>query len=198
MSDPMKTRASLIRRLPNPENVSAWDEFATIYAPLVYRLARKQGLQPNDADDVVQEVMTSVARSVEAWLAREDRGGFRAWLFRIARNTAVNFLTRNKHRRLGAGGDDFHQWLDQQPAPEETDEFVAEYEREVFRWAAARVREEVTEPTWLAFWETTMESRPIAEVANETGMSVGSVYIARSRVMARLRKMVGQYEDRDA
>lgn len=198
MSDPLETRASLIRRLPDPANAAAWDEFATIYAPLVYRMARKQGLQPSDADDVVQEVMASVARSVEAWLARDDRGGFRAWLFRIARNTAVNFLTRHKHRRLGAGGDEVQQWLDQQPAPEETSEFLAEYEREVFRWAAAKVREEVSEQNWLAFWETTMESRPIAEVAEETGMSVGSVYIARSRVMARLRKMVGRYEERDA
>jgi hypothetical protein len=71
MSDPLETRASLIRRLPDPANASAWDEFSTIYAPLVYRLARRQGLQPCDADDVVQEVMASVA---------EQFGQFLAWL----------------------------------------------------------------------------------------------------------------------
>ena len=72
MPSPPETRASLILRLPDAADARAWDEFAAVYAPLVYRLARRQGLQPADADDLVQEVLSAVARSVEGWLASDE------------------------------------------------------------------------------------------------------------------------------
>lgn len=198
MSSPPETRASLILRLPNAADAAAWEEFVDVYGPLVYRLARQRGLQPADSDDLVQEVLSSVARSVERWLENPDRGRFRAWLLRIARNTAINFLTRRKHRPI-ATGDDNAQWLEQVAAPDarpsnESREFDLEYRREVFHWAAEQIREAVSETTWRAFRMTSIEDRPIAVAAEELGVSVGSVYIARSRVMARLRQLVSQFE----
>lgn len=195
MTDPQSTRASLIGRLPDAGNGAAWDEFASLYAPLIYRLARKQGLQPSDADDVAQEVMSAVARSVDDWLQRSDRGSFRAWLFRIARNTSINFLTRRKHQRLGTGGDSGQDWLENIPA--ESAEFDIEYRREIFRWAAAQMRQLVSAAHWNVFCETTLHSRPIAEVASEYAMSIGSVYIVRSRVMSRLRELVRRFEEQE-
>jgi RNA polymerase sigma-70 factor (ECF subfamily) len=199
MTSPPETRASLILRLPDAADAAAWEELVDVYGPLVYRLACRQGLQPADADDLVQEVFASVARSVERWLENPDRGRFRAWLLRIARNTAINFLTRRRHRPLAAG-DDNSAFLDRIAAPGEdaSSEFDLEYRREVFHWAAEQVRECVAERTWLAFWLTSVEDRTIANVAEELGMNVGSVYIARSRVMARLRELVGKFEQRDA
>jgi RNA polymerase sigma-70 factor (ECF subfamily) len=76
---------------------------------------------------------------------------------------------------------------------EETAVFDLEYRREVFLWAAAKVRETVTPTTWQAFWQTSVEARPIAGVAQSLGISVGSAYIARSRVMAKLRDQASQY-----
>ncbi|MBM82167.1 MAG: hypothetical protein CMJ78_16495 [Planctomycetaceae bacterium] len=105
-SSPPDTRASLILRLRNAADAEAWDEFTTIYSPVVFRLATRHGLQPADADDLVQEVLSAVARSVSRWLKRDDRGTFRAWLFRIARNTAIDFLTRHKHQPWATGGDE--------------------------------------------------------------------------------------------
>src|SRR5438045_9641942 len=98
MSSLPETRASLILRLPDAADARAWDDFVAVYAPLVYRLARRHGLQPADADDVVQEVLTAVARSGEAWLKRPDRGPCRAWLLRIARNLSINAPTRTNTR----------------------------------------------------------------------------------------------------
>ncbi|HAD61741.1 MAG TPA: sigma-70 family RNA polymerase sigma factor, partial [Planctomycetaceae bacterium] len=88
------TRASLILRLQNADDVAAWDEFSAIYAPVVYRVAIARGLQAADAENLVQEVMLSVARSVDQWLERTNRGSFRAMLLRISRNAAVDILTR--------------------------------------------------------------------------------------------------------
>ena len=194
---PPETRASLILRLRDAADVAAWDEFTEIYGPVVFRVARRQGLQPADADDLVQEVLTAVAHSVAQWLERSDKGAFRAWLLRIARNTAIDFLTRRKHLPWSKGGDDAARLLEDAPAPEQdiSGEFDLEYRREVFHWAADRVRESVTEATWQAFWLTSIGNRPIDAVAGELGLSVGSVYIARSRVMKRLRVCVKQFEE---
>ena len=69
---PPETRASLILRLQNQEDIVAWEEFVEIYSPVVFRLAIRHGLQPADADDLVQDVSISVARSVGKWLDRES------------------------------------------------------------------------------------------------------------------------------
>jgi|EndMetStandDraft_8_1072994.scaffolds.fasta_scaffold668272_1 RNA polymerase sigma-70 factor (ECF subfamily) len=186
-----ETRASLILRLPDAADARAWDDFVVIYAPLVYRLARRHGLQPADSDDLVQEVLAAVARSVDLWLAKRDRGPFRAWLLRIAKNHAMNALTRHKHRPVGTGDSGMNQRLAQHPQNGDVEsEFDIEYRRELFRWAAEQVREEVAERTWQAFWLSSIEQQSIAMVAERLSMSVGSIYIARSRVMARLREVV--------
>lgn len=196
MPSPLETRASLIVRLPDPADAQAWDEFAAVYAPLVYRLARRHGLQPADADDLVQEVFTAVARSVQKWLGNDHRGPFRAWLLRIAKNVAVNFLTRPKYRTLSTGNGDEQLHLASAAAPcEAASEFDLEYRREIFRWAASQVRAVVTAKTWQAFWLTAIEGETNESASRELKMSIGSVYIAKSRVMARLRDLVRQFEE---
>ncbi|MCA9062038.1 MAG: sigma-70 family RNA polymerase sigma factor [Planctomycetaceae bacterium] len=190
---PPETRASLILRLPNMADVAAWEEFVAIYGPLVFRTARLQGLQPADAEDVVQEVLSSVARSVTPWLERDDRGPFRAWLFRIARNTTINHLTRRRTRSMAS-----------EPLSEAgeaiavnkplSDLFDLEHRRQLFLQAAEIVKTTVTGSTWQAFWKTHVEDQSPADVARELGMTSGSVYIARSRVMARLRETIRELE----
>jgi RNA polymerase sigma-70 factor (ECF subfamily) len=196
MSSLPETRASLILRLPDAADAKAWDDFVQVYAPLVYRLARRHGLQPADADDLVQDVLSAVARSVGAWLARPDRGQFCPWLLRIAKNLAINSLTRHKHRPVGTGDSNVAHLLSQHSANGDAAcEFDLEYRRELFLWAAQRVREQITESTWQAFWLSTVEDKSIAAVASQLKMSIGSVYISRSRVMARLREEVKQFEN---
>lgn len=88
------TRTSLILRLKDAEDMAAWDEFATIYEPVVFNVALSRGFQAADAENLVQEVFMAVAKSISHWLERDDRGSFRAWLLRIARNVAVDMITQ--------------------------------------------------------------------------------------------------------
>jgi RNA polymerase sigma-70 factor (ECF subfamily) len=197
VSQPPETRETLIQRLPNAADVEAWDVFLEIYEPLLFRLARGRGMQPADAEDFVQEVLTAVARNVEGWVASENRGPFRAWLFRIAHNLGVNFVTRPKHRRLGTGSSQIAQMLQEVPAAsaDSSEIFRKEYRRELFRWAAERVRDQTSERQWLAYWRTTVEDRPIAEVAEEFAMSVGAIWVARSRIAKRIRETIHRHEE---
>ena len=191
MDDLPGTRYSLIVKLRDPANSAEWSEFVAIYEPLIYRLARRKGLQDADAQDICQEVFRAVARAVERW--EPGRGSFRGWLSQITRNLLINFLTRGRQPR-GSGATSMQELLEAHPArdPSATAVFDAEYERQLFRWAAEDIRAEFAQPTWQAFWLTSVEERTPADAANTLGLSVGAVYVARSRVLARLKKRIEQ------
>ena len=195
LPSPTDTRASLIVRLHNQKDKDAWDEVMAIYGPLVFRMALRQGLQPADAQDVVQQVFTAIFQSVEKWLEQPERGRFRNWLIGIGRNVALNTLNRKPKGGIGVGGTEAHVILDRLKAEEDelTSEFDIEYQREVYRWAAQRVQADVDPKTWEAFRMTHVDGVSIGEAAKLLGIGVGQVYVARSRVMKRLQNLVSQY-----
>jgi RNA polymerase sigma-70 factor (ECF subfamily) len=192
VEEPPATRHSLIVKLRDPGDAEAWHEFMAIYRPLIFRLAGRKGLQDADADDLCQEVFRAVSGAIGRWNPDPVRGSFRGWLFRIARNLLVNFLSRPVHRPLGSGSPSVQDLLDAQPSKDAAASslFDAEYRRRVFDWAASEVREAFTPNTWQAFWRTAVEGRSPQAVAVELGLSVGAVYVARSRVLGRLRRRV--------
>jgi RNA polymerase sigma factor (sigma-70 family) len=192
------TRISLILRLPRSADAAAWREFVELYEPLVLRFARRRGLQDADAQDLVQRVFSSVAGAVDRWQPDAARGKFRAWLFRIARNHLINQATaRNRERPVGGStqvrrlqSEIDQRWIDAGDAE-------LEYRRVVFESAAARVKRLVQPATWSAFWETMVEGRTCESVAEDLQMSVGAIYVARSRVVARLRAVAEELEAND-
>ncbi|WP_165233841.1 RNA polymerase sigma factor [Aquisphaera insulae] len=198
MDDSPTTRLSLLARLRSPRDEQAWEEFAAIYGPLIVRLARRRGLQPADAADLAQEVFGAVAAAIDGYDLDPARGSFRGWLFRIARNLTVNFLVRRRRHPPGPGGSDAAGLLEAQPAPEDSSSFELEYRRRLFTWAAEQVRGEFTEAAWRAFWITGVEGRNAAEAAAELKTTVGTVYVHKSRVMARLRREIERVEGREA
>jgi RNA polymerase sigma factor (sigma-70 family) len=199
MDDTPTTRPSLLVRIRDPRDERAWGEFVETYGPLVHRLARLKGLQDADAHDLGQEVFRAVASAIDGWDPDPSRGSFRAWLFRISRNLMVNFLIARSRRPLNAGDTPLQALIEAQPAPAgaESELFETEYRRRLFRWAADHVRPEFRAPTWDAFWLTAVEGKPVGEVAPALGMSAGAVYIARSRVLARIRAAIEHVEGRD-
>lgn len=194
-----ETRVSLILRLPTAADADAWQEFVSLYEPFVYRFARRGGLQDADARELVQNVMLAVARAVGRWRPDHARGRFRTWLFRIARNQLLDALDRMR-RQNGRQDDAASVQLSSLVARMGTteEELRLADRRELFCWAAERVKPMFRESTWQAFWLTSVEEREADVVAVELGLTAGAVYIARSRVLARLRDEVQKWEDDDA
>src|SRR5262245_5808323 len=112
MQHPAETRLSLIVRLKNARDGAAWDEFLLLYEPVILRLMQKNGLKEADARDVCQQVLAAVAKDVEQWKPDDKPASFRRWLFRIARNRVLKFLTKERARIVAEGGPDAHRRLE--------------------------------------------------------------------------------------
>ncbi len=196
-SSPPETRASLILRLKNADDVAAWNDFVAIYSPVIFRVACRHGFQAADAENLIQEVLLSISRALPRWLEREDRGSFRAWLLKIARNEAVDMLTRRATRPLGQDGEAAERLLGeiQDHRHDLSSQFDLEYEQVVFQWAAAQIRDSVSDATWQSFWMTHVEGLSIDKAAQQLSMRPGTVYVARGRVMSRIKEFVKQFED---
>lgn len=187
-----ETRPSLLLRMKDVRDQQAWSEFHQIYEPLIVRLVIQRGLQVGDAHEVAQDVLIAVAKSIGRWESDPARGSFRGWLSRITRNLVVNFLIRRSRHPRGSGHSDFVRLLDEVPAADEGESqtFDLEHRRQVFLWASSEIRMEFHDRHWQAFWQTSVEGRDVAEVAREFGISAGALYVARSRIMKRLREKV--------
>lgn len=190
----MQTRASLLLRIRDPRDGLAWAEFVRLYAPLLHAYGMKNGLQDADAADLAQDTLRNVLRAAPEFVYDPARGSFRGWLFTIARN---EIRKHARHARVGAASGDTNVrlLLEAQPAPDpDADEWDREYQMNLVRWAANRVKVEFRETTWLAFWRTVVRGDTIDAVAAELGVTTGAVYIARCRVTARIRHEIETVE----
>ena len=183
------TPSSLLDRLRSADDAAAWDRLWALYGPTVEGWCRRAGLTPEDAADVRQEVFRAVVRGIAHF--RRDRPGdsFRGWLYATTRRKLLDHWRKRGKQPLAAGGTDHHERLMDLPAeePAGTDEAATD-DRGVFERSVRLIRAEFEERTWQAFWRVTVDGRPAADVAAELGMTPGAVYVAKSRVLKRLRE----------
>lgn len=191
---PLETRQSLIVRLKSEQNELAWRDFVCAYEGFLNQLARRQGVPERHIPDVTQQILLTIAKSIEGWKDDGSVASFRRWLSTVSRNVVIRFMSRERRQAGGIGGSDLIDQL--QNVQEKPDEqHVKKYQHELIVWAAEQVRHEFLETSWRAFWATVIDERPVDEVAAELGVSSGSIYMSRSRIMARIKKKVGEVND---
>jgi RNA polymerase sigma factor (sigma-70 family) len=145
---------------------------------------------------VAQEVMGAVAQAIRKFDYDPQRGKFRNWLLTVVRSKLNNFLVNQQRQPLTADTSLLRTLEDRTTASEET-QWDRVYRERIFDWAAEKVRAEVQDPTWQAFWQSAIEDQPGGEVAKRLGLSLSSVYAARSRVLARLKEIIAQVDGDD-
>jgi RNA polymerase sigma-70 factor (ECF subfamily) len=168
----------------------AWCRLAHLYGPLVYGWCRRAGLQARDAEDVLQEVFLTVAARVGEF--RHDRAGdtFRGWLRTITHHKLGDWMRRQAKREKAAGGSEALGRLLAVPDMEATDS-EAEETTALYHRALDAIRAEFEGRTWQAFWRVVVEEQSPADVAADLELTRNAVYIARSRVLRRLREELG-------
>lgn len=199
MSDSPVTRATLLLRLRDRNDHDAWSGFLRDYGPMLYRFVRSRGLQDADAADIVQDVFRRVGSAIGRLEYDKEKGGFRAWLFTITRNRLYTYF--EKRKKVGLTGNDTAQLNLLSQAADDRNELSEQWELEHLRSLAAIAMESVeknSEPkTWSAFRITAVEGRSAAEAAEELSMSTGAIYVAKSRVTARLRSEIERLQNEE-
>ena len=177
------TSVSLLRRLRQTDQQAAWQRFVDLYAPLIFHWGRSQGLTATDASDLVQEVMAVLVVKLPEF-EYDPQQRFRGWLRTVTVNKARDLQRRQAARPASP--------LDSSNVPESVngvDLFEeAEYRSFLVNRALITMKAEFPEHSWQACWKLIVEDRKAAEVAQEMGISENSIYVAKSRILRRLRE----------
>jgi RNA polymerase sigma-70 factor, ECF subfamily len=187
------TQVSLIQRVRDLTDTASWAEFDRLYRPFLFKIARRSGLSPEDADEIVQEVFAKVAQAIVEFRLDHERGRFRGWLKAITVRKLID-RRRAKNRSISAVA------IASEPLALDSleEEWDREYRRHVLDHAMSEVRARVESKTWTCFEEHTLKHRTAEDIAAELGMTVNAVYVNAFRTIKRIRERCQDYEEEEA
>jgi RNA polymerase sigma-70 factor (ECF subfamily) len=185
-----QTSASLLGRLRHKSDAGAWQRLIDLYEPLIRGWLRRHGLQPADADDLVQEVLGVLVQELPAFEHNGRLGAFRNWLRTITAHCLRRFWRARLYRAEGAGGSAWEEHLRQleDPASGLAGLWDLEHDRHVLRKLLGMIEPDFHATTWRAFRRLVLDGEPAAAIAADLRLSVNAVLIAKSRVLQRLRE----------
>ena len=205
-----RTSQSLLVKVKE-NDPDAWNRLVELYSPLVYFWCKESGLPASDLNDIFQEVFHALARNIEKFRSMEN-GSFRGWLRTLTRNKVSDHFRKAGREPQPQGGTEALQYMQQFPAAKNRQSTLSlddalnstdasnptnprkreiELERSMLRKALANIRSHFTEQTWRAFRMVVIDGRETSDVAADLGMRPGTVRVAKSRVLKRLRAEVG-------
>ncbi len=177
------THGSLLLRVRDPRDEEGWRTFYDIYAPLILRYAQARGLRPADAEEVLQECMTALARNMRNFEYTPEKGKFKGWLRSMVHHQVVNLHRKRRDRQVGE---------EQLAILPDTDPSVSAVWDTTWRmqrlsYCLEQVRSEVAPKTYEAFSRYVLDEWTVARVTEELGVSANDIYLAKSRITRRLK-----------
>ncbi len=192
-----ETSLSLLNRLRHSSDSEAWNRLVELYTPLLKRWAGRYDVKDSDADDLVQEVLIAVAKDVGNFDHNGQTGAFRSWLRTILVHRMRNFWRGRGRQPQATGNSEMQRQLDQLEDP--TSQLSALWNRQHDHHVVERLlmeTERAFDPkTWRAFLRVALDGERADKVATELGMSLNAVFIAKSRVLKRLRQQAHKLVD---
>lgn len=208
MTEPTEHRlsgGSTSRSLLNEARLAdavAWERLVRLYTPLVASWCRRWGVSEQDIVDVLQDVFSAVASHLSRF--RKDRPGdtFRGWLMVIARSKVMDYFNSRNRTPAGTGGTEASMRLNEILDPGahvniDLDKSTSDEDlifNDVLLRALDSIKAEFHERTWQAFWKVVIDGRSAGDVAADLAMKPGTVRVAKSRVLLRLRQELGDFQ----
>jgi RNA polymerase sigma-70 factor (ECF subfamily) len=184
------TSVSLLDRLRTQPDGPSWQRLVDLYTPLIHGWLRRQSVRPEDADDLVQEVLSAVVRDLPRFRHDQRRGAFRCWLRTITVHRLRHFWRSQRSRPVATGDSAVEEQLRQLEDPDSglSRLWDEEHDRHVLRRLLELIEHEFSPTTWQAFRRVGLTGESAAAVAADLGMTVNAVLLAKSRVLRRLRE----------
>lgn len=186
-----QTSPTLLATLREGGQESSWREFFARYAPAIYRTARLSGLDTEDADDIVQQVMTAICAHIGDFNYDRDRGQFRQWVRRIADNMIVNLHRRHRPRTCDP------EFLDTQvdDAPTADELWAEQWRLQDLQYCLEQLAADVSPRRMQAFRMYVLEGVSASDTAKAVGMRIGSIYVLRNHLLNMLRRRMKALEE---
>lgn len=204
MADPeelIPTRHSLLSRLKDREDEASWQDFFDTYWKLIYGVAVKSGLTDQEAQEVVQETVITVARRIPEFRYDPDICSFKTWLLNLTRWRIVDQIRKRKpdakflrRRSDGTARTPTIERLADPSGMELERVWAEEWEQYILEAAIARVKKQVSPEQFQIFALRVFKEWPVLKIARELDVTVGQVYLAKHRISALIRKQVKELE----
>ena len=181
------TSESLLFRLKEGQeqavDESAWKEFVELYTPMIFSWARKIGLDPNDASDLAQDVLTRVFQKLPEFTYDAGKR-FRSWLKTVTINRYRESLRRKSAQQVVASNSILEQFQQVEHAESTWD---IDYARLLIGQAMEKMKSDFAAPTWEALRLVIGQQVSVDEAATKTNVSTWTIYSARSRLLKKLK-----------
>lgn len=174
------TRSSLLRRVRNLEDRAGWCEFDQLYRPMLVGYARRRGLSGDAAEEIAQQCLTAIVGRIQRFRRQKS---FRGWLRRMTDHKVADYLRQEKRHRAAPGCD-----VEDAEATTSSGLWMEQWDRSHIEFLMAALREELAEHTVRAFEMYVVQERPVEEISQLLSMTANQIYVAKSRVLARLRE----------
>lgn len=179
MSD---TRESLLNRIKSLDDRSSWEEFDRLYRPLLLRYARQRGLDVTEAEEIAQQCMTAIAGGIQHF---ERRISFRGWLKGMIDHKVADQLKRRRREAHGKTAD-FAREQEREDDPALL--WERQWNKTHLLYCLNLIRDDFSRVTYEAFRLYVIEEQSVVEIAEQLGMTPNQVYVAKHRVLGRLKK----------
>lgn len=174
----------------------AWRRLDHLYRPFLTGFFRGRGIPPADADDLAQDVLVVLVDQIGSFQHSGRTGAFRLWLRNVCTNRLLGYLRSRRTRGTPVGGASGDQMLNALPAPDDAaEQFARQHDHALLGRLFEQVSSEFAPSTMQAFRRLAIDAEPAPQVAAELKLSLGAVYVAKSRVLGRLRQLAGDYLD---
>lgn len=187
-----RTRLTLLEKLKDCYDEKSWNEFQEIYAPYILKVLRAMNMNSHDCQDLQQDVLLIVWKSLPKFNYQADRGSFRAWISTVSRREVIRFIKKRQKSFISSPeekNEHYAQSLKSVEDAEVENVIQREWEKFISEKAWNNISSRFSEKV-LGVFQKLSTGVDISTLARESGLSESSIYVYKKRVLNTLQKEI--------
>jgi RNA polymerase sigma-70 factor (ECF subfamily) len=192
-----KTTTQILENLKYSSDNAGWSCFRDYFYPVIVRFAKRMGLNPDDAEDAAQETMIAFIKAYRTDKYQRQQGKLSHWVMGVARNVIRNHCRKQPKISPSAKSNSMvsmPQDIEDEQAVRHT--WQTEWRNVLLQRCLIQARNEFDAKTFLAFELYALRGKPAAQVCEELNMSPNAVYIAKNRVLTKIRLLYTDFDEK--